>query len=164
VKKSRRLAKRTSRSYAMVVILLLLVSVPAWAQHGRLGPGIILGSPTGLTLKILLNPENSLVFNAGWALGHEHGNLHLTGDYRFHFLNAVPEDPNYQFYLGLGASVVLKDENSSFGVRFGGGMEYVYDPFGFFLELFPVVELVPDTDMGLEGGIGARIYLPLKKK
>lgn len=146
----------------LVGCLLLLLIVPSLGQHGRFGPGIILGSPTGLTLKLLLNPENSVVFNAGWAFGHEDAHLHLTGDYRFHFLNAVPEDPRYQFYIGLGGSLVLGEHDNDFGVRFGGGMEYVYDPFGFFLELFPVVELVPETGMGLEGGLGARIYLPIK--
>ncbi|MEO0225394.1 MAG: hypothetical protein ABIL05_00425 [candidate division WOR-3 bacterium] len=146
------------------ISLMMILFQTGFAQHGRFGPGIIIGSPTGLTLKILMTKENSLVFNAGWALGHDEGKLHLTGDYRFHFLNAVPEDPHYQFYLGIGASIVLKEPETKFGVRFGGGMEYVYDPFGFFLELFPVVDLVPDTGFGLEGGLGARIYLPIKRK
>ncbi len=147
---------------SLIFFFIIACSASLKAQTGRFGPGIIIGSPTGLTLKILLTSKNSLVFNGGWALGRE-GRLHLTGDYRFHFLNAVPEDPRYQFYLGIGGSMILREDDTKFGVRFGGGMEYIYDPFGFFLELFPVVDLVPDTDFSLEGGLGARIYFPMKK-
>jgi hypothetical protein len=44
------------------------------------------------------------------------------------------------------------------GVRLGGGLEYAISRFALFLEIYPVVNVIPSTDFDLEGGIGFRFY------
>ncbi len=149
--------------FILAAAIILSTNV-AKAQSTRIGIGIILGSPTGFSMKFKLNRINALAFNAGWSFGHDE-KLHLTGDYLFHFPEAFPESPDFVPYVGLGGRFIISDPGEDkLGVRFGGGLEYTYEPFGFFLELFPVINIIPKTDFDLEGGIGARIYFPIKTR
>ncbi|RKX71780.1 hypothetical protein DRP53_00400 [candidate division WOR-3 bacterium] len=125
-----------------------------------IGVGIILGEPTGLSFKSWITEINAIDFGIGWSFTRER--IHLVADYLFHFPEWIQE-PNWYPYLGLGGRLKMKrtkEEEWEFnlGARFGIGIEYIYQRFGFFGELYPVMDLVPETDFDLEGGIGARFY------
>jgi len=51
-----------------------------------------------------------------------------------------------------------QDDNTEFkvGVRLGGGIEYIIDRFSIFLEIMPVVNMIPRTEFDFEGGLGFR--------
>jgi len=67
--------------------------------------------------------------------------------------------------------VKLKDDNNGrgrrndhdelLGVRVPFGLTYLFakSPFDIFAEIVPILDLVPDTDFGLNGAIGVRFYL-----
>lgn len=151
--------------FTILLFALMITLAPAYTP--RFGVGINIGSPTGLSVKYWLNAQNAIAFNAGWSFWQEE-HFHLTGDYLFHFRKAVPEDPRFIPYLGVGGSLAFRDHphdpdtHVALGFRFGGGLEVLLEPVGIFAELFPVLYLVPATDVNLEGGIGVRIYFPIR--
>ena len=62
------------------------------------------------------------------------------------------------YYIGLGGRVKIEDK-SRVGVRFVIGAEYYLEdaPFGFFFEIAPILDLAPETELDMNGAIGARV-------
>lgn len=146
--------------------ILFILILPVIASAGNLGLGIILGSPTGLSLKYLLSGNSAFSAHAGWSFINDPG-VHLTGDYQYLFPMVIEtaegaSTSDVTPYLAAGGRFRFKkvdDENEfHLGLRVGGGVEYLISQFGFFLELVPVVDLIPSTDFDLEGGIGFLFY------
>lgn len=147
------------------VISLLLLPVLLLGQN--LGLGVVLGSPTGLALKYQLAGQSALALHAGWSFIEDPG-VHLTGDYQHLFPMVIETAEGASFsdltpYIAAGGRFRFKeveDENEfHLGLRIGGGVEYQVAKFGIFLELIPVVGLIPGTEFDLEGGLGFLFYL-----
>ncbi|MEO0137218.1 MAG: hypothetical protein ABIL39_10020 [candidate division WOR-3 bacterium] len=157
----------------IIIIVALIAGIinPIFCE--RLGVGIIIGSPTGFTLKFILARNSALAGNVGWSIG-DNPRLHLTGDYQFLFPTVLRwtdemngeqrEIKNLTPFLGIGGRFKFKeneaDQNTelNIGLRLGGGIEYGISRFGIFLELYPVVNILPATDFDIEGGLGGRFY------
>jgi hypothetical protein len=93
--------------------------------------------------------------------------LHITSELQFLFPGIKQHDdstPNNDIvpYLEIGDKFRFKEGNGDndfhLGVRIGDGIEYFVEQFGFFFELYPVVDVVPETESDFEGGGGARFY------
>jgi hypothetical protein len=147
------------------VAIICILILPAIAAAQNLGLGVVLGSPTGLSLKYLLAKYSALSAHAGWSFTGNPG-VHLTGDYQ-HLFPVVIETAegaaisDFTPYVAVGGRFRFKkiEENEfHLGVRVGGGVEYNISRFGIFLELLPVVDLIPETDFDLEGGLGFLFY------
>ncbi|MEO0129623.1 MAG: hypothetical protein ABIL02_05240 [candidate division WOR-3 bacterium] len=154
-------------SFIGIFVLLNIAN----AQH--LGIGIIIGSPTGFTAKFIMTQRSALAANIGWSLG-DNPKLHLTCDYQFLFPTVLQwtddmngeqrEIKNLTPYIGIGGRFKFKEDEPdhntelNIGLRLGGGAEYKISRFGIFLEIYPVVNILPSTDFDIEGGLGARIY------
>jgi hypothetical protein len=121
--------------------------------------GIIVGKPTGITLKTDISKKHTFDFRIGWALPGER--FHVACDYISYFPKWIEREKWYP-YLGIGSRLTMKQEEDTLqfnlGIRVGIGVEHVYRELGLFAELYPVVELVPETGLSLEGGIGVRYY------
>jgi hypothetical protein len=155
---------------AAVIVLTLAVPAFVSAQQGDYGVGIVVGFPTGITGAAVLSPTSVFTVHAGWSFKEKH-NFHAVGTYQFMFPYAIRTEQGEALkdvvpYIGVGGRLLLEKEREEeggdtkvhIGVRIGGGVEYFVSRFGFFLELFPVVDIAPDTKMDVEGGVGARIY------
>ena len=68
--------------------LLLLPALAAQASAGRVGPGVMLGEPTGLDGKLWLNKTHAVDGGLAWSLS-EHQPLHLHADYLFQNARAL---------------------------------------------------------------------------
>ena len=150
------------------VIVVLLLFVPAFmsAQQRDYGVGVVFGFPTGVTGAVVVSPTSVVALHAGWSFRKDFG-FHATGTYQFMFPYAIRTEEGKALkdvvpYLGVGGRVLLEEETDDneihVGLRIGGGIEYFVSRFGFFLEMFPVVDVIPETKMDFEGGVGARIY------
>jgi hypothetical protein len=121
--------------------------------------GVIVGKPTGITLKTDISKKHTFDFRIGWALPGER--FHVACDYISYFPTWIVREKWYP-YLGIGSRLTMKQEEEALqfnlGIRLGIGVEHVYRELGLFAELYPVVELVPETGLSLEGGIGVRYY------
>jgi len=143
--------------------LLGAAATPASAQDDKyFGIGFIVGEPTGIDAKIFLNNTNALEFGAAWSLDHDDA-FHLQGDYLWHRYNLIDLDSQDELplYFGIGARMVLLDEaDDVVGIRFPVGLDYLFYnyPFDIFAAIVPILDVAPETDVDLEGCIGARFW------
>ncbi|MBN1461709.1 MAG: hypothetical protein JXA57_19435 [Armatimonadetes bacterium] len=119
------------------------------------------GEPTGLSLKIWSGSRTAFDVAAGWSL-IESDWIYAHGDYLWHRYDLHLDTPGaLPFYFGIGARVLVHDgDDSRVGVRMPLGLNYITSDrrFDFFVEVAPIVDLVPDTGFDVSGGVGARYY------
>jgi hypothetical protein len=135
--------------------------------HAETGAGIILGEPSGFSIKHILQPK----FALDGALGYSFTNaLDIHADFLILFPGLFKENDLF-FYFGGGMKMRFhqkKEENNrvdkydSFvmGPRFPLGISYKWQmqKLEFFFELAFILEIIPDIDPAFDGGIGVRYY------
>ncbi len=151
--------------FCFVLTFLLIDS--AQGQSRGFGLGLILGEPTGLSAKAWLDDQSALDFAAAWSL-EGRNSFQLHADYLRHAFVIDVNKGSLPLYYGIGARVLILEDRDRFdddddvrlGLRIPLGITYLFDgaPLDIFLELVPVVELIPSTDVDLEGGVGIRYY------
>lgn len=147
------------------VFLLLILSGMSYGQSNNFGLGIILGEPTGISLKVRLS-ENTAVDG---ALGYSFVNkesLHIHGDFLLHDYSLIRVDEGrLPVYYGIGGRIKLKNKENGndddrIGVRVPLGLAYEFSSrkVDIFLEVVPVLDLAPETDASINAALGARYY------
>lgn len=142
----------------ILAFAILIAALPALA--GDTGLGIIIGEPTGLSLKHWTGRSKAIDLAAAWSFEGEDA-LHLHGDILFHRYDWIEVDgEGLPTYLGIGVRAKLVDEDELIGARFPIGLAYAFDRnrFDFFFELVPIMDLAPDTDFSLNAGLGLRFW------
>ena len=146
--------------------LIIIVPLLGFGQQYNYGFGIVMGFPTGFSGELVWSKTSSVVFNAGWSLRGDFG-LHITGTYQFMFPGVIKTEEGEPLnevvpYLGAGGRILVEDIDDDsdvhVGLRAGGGIEYLVERFGVLLELYPVVDIVPETKTDFEGVVGFRLY------
>lgn len=127
-----------------------------------LGIGVIVGEPTGLSLKSWTGGNNAFDLGVAWSFGpYDAVNIH--GDYLWHNYEVFDETDTgtLPLYYGIGARLILADDDAVIGARVPVGINYLFEeaPVGLFMELAPILNLAPDTDFDVGGGVGVRFYL-----
>jgi len=160
----------------ILLILMAICCLPGMAfaktlsQQYKLGIGVIAGEPTGLTAKYNIDAKMSIDGGIGWNTSGD-DEIHFYGTFLYHMydLIKVPKG-NLPLYFGGGFRFLNRenkdyrnnddDDDDKFGIRIPVGVEYQFEnlPLGAFAELAPVVNLTPDTDLDIEGGIGIRFF------
>ena len=153
--------------FTIVIGLIMILAKPVTAQDHGFGMGLILGEPTGLSAKLWTSNDNAFDFAAAWSFKKYHhndnqndGSILLQADYVWHFFNLMPvSSGKLPLYIGIGGRVVLADD-PNFGVRVPIGIDYLFAdaPIDVFLELVPILDLSPETDFGVGGGLGIRYW------
>ncbi|HKI84283.1 MAG TPA: hypothetical protein VKA63_08105 [Candidatus Krumholzibacteria bacterium] len=146
----------------MVLIAVLIpVSTAASEHRSSFGAGIILGEPTGVSMKLWTGGSTAVQGAVAWSFT-EHTNLHLHADYIWHRWNLIQvEKGSLPLYFGVGGRLRLRDEvDDTLGVRFPVGLAYEFAdaPFDLFLELVPVLDLTPSSEFDLNAALGGRYY------
>jgi len=150
----------------LTIILVTLLVAVASAQLSGTGIGIIVGEPTGLSLKSWLSAKTALTVGAAWSFRND-GSLLLWADYTLHSFNITRSaDPrSLAFYYGIGGKVGFVDRNDTknetvIGARIPLGLMLPIgtSPVAVFLEVVPTLDLSPDTDFGVNGGIGVHFF------
>lgn len=126
----------------------------------KFGAGIIVGEPTGATLKYWLNDTFALDGAAGWSFRQD-STLYLHGDVLWHTFDLIPATHGrLPVYLGVGSLVRFRDDHrdNEFGVRFPIGVSYFFEkcPIEVFMEVGPAIDFAPATRSDFTGGIGIR--------
>ncbi|MGB9836316.1 MAG: BAPKO_0422 family outer member beta-barrel protein [Candidatus Saccharicenans sp.] len=141
------------------LVFLLSLSVSSRAQEKKFGLGIILGEPTGVIFKYWTSRTTAFDIAGSWSFVGENS-FHLHADYLYHNFDLFKVDRGkLPVYYGIGARLSLQDR-TRFGVRLPLGLSYMFDkaPFDIFLEIGPVLDLVPATEFNILGFIGFRYY------
>lgn len=159
-----------TRVVSVVVFAFLLFASSAKAEEG-FGLGVILGEPTGISVKQWISSEHAIDGAAAWSFS-ENDSFQLHADYLVHNFGILkPGDigGRLPLYFGVGGRVKLESHDGEngrnshdelLGVRIPFGISYILRnaPVDFFAEIVPILDLVPDTDFELNGAIGARFY------
>jgi hypothetical protein len=151
----------------IAIIMLLLAATSANARtQDDFGIGVIIGEPTGLSLKYWLDDEIAYDGAVAWSYS-ENDSLQLHGDYLIHDYDLL-EDDELPVYYGIGARLKFKDSDGSgrneqhamFGIRFPLGITYLFDdePLDLFFEVVPVLDLSPDVELEINAALGLRLY------
>lgn len=162
---------RTLRAVIGLAMGMALCGIANAAPRDGMGLGVIVGEPTGLSLKKWIGDSRALDAGIAWSFS-ENDSLHLHADYFFHRFDLI-SDPEVRgqlpLYIGIGVRVKLKEENNGrgrndsddlVGVRIPLGVSHLFAnaPFDLFAEIVPAMDVVPDTDLDLNAAIGARFY------
>ncbi|WFB35553.1 DUF3996 domain-containing protein [Kiritimatiellota bacterium B12222] len=160
---------QTTKVFILTVVIAFCGIVNAAPEEG-IGMGIIVGEPTGLSLKKWINDTRALDAGIAWSFSGNNS-FHLHADYLIHRFDLMAEDAKGQFplYFGIGARVKfenINDGNGSYdedvwvGVRVPLGISILFSetPVELFAEIVPVLDLVPDTNFDLNAAVGARYY------
>jgi len=146
-------------------MLVVALMVMVWAlggvvSAGPVGLGIMVGEPTGISAKIWPGDGTGMDLGAAWSFTDEVA-FHVHGDYLWHW----PGPPEINvggllFYTGLGGRIKLEEDSNRAGVRIPLGVTYLFphSHLDFFLEIAPILDLAPDTELRGNGGLGFRYY------
>ncbi len=142
----------------LAAALVLLAASARAAEAPKLGAGIVLGVPFGLTAKYALDARHAVQSHAG-VFG---GDFTMSADFLWNFNDVLPRKvagTRLPLYAGLGLK--LKTERETFaGIRFVGGVSMFHSTgsYEFFAEVAPVLRLAPSAGGALDGAVGMRRY------
>lgn len=162
--------KRIPRALYMLIGVTLVTSTLAHAQ-GNFGVGVIFGEPTGFSWKYRVNHTNALAGALGFS-PFDRYRFHV--DYLWHADSF--NERQLRLYYGVGGAIgfgrteyfdsrgrivyISRSEPAGFGVRAPIGLSYMIprSPVELMLEAAPLFIVAPAGGVGLDIGLGARIY------
>ena len=129
---------------------------------GRLGAGVIIGEPTGASLKYWLNDRLAVDGAFGWSF-HDNSDFYMHGDVLWHNFDLIPvSHGRLPVYFGVGGLVRFRDDNNDnqVGIRIPIGVDYMPDgaPIDIFAEIGPAIDIAPDVEGEITGGVGIRYW------
>ena len=145
---------------AKIIFVLLIYSGISFAQSKGFGLGILIGQPTGISAKYWTSGSTAFDFGVGYSF-EKYSRMHLHVDYLFHTKSVFNTTENIALYYGPGARLKLYEHaDSRLGVRFNVGIVWIprNSPVDVFVEIAPLLDIIPETAFSLNGGIGVRFF------
>lgn len=142
----------------ILVAIATIISLNVASQDKGFGLGVLIGEPTGLSAKLWTSEKTAIDAGVAWSFVNS-GFLHIHADMLIHSFLIDVDKGKLPLYFGIGGKLVLAND-LGLGVRIPLGMAYLFDsaPIDIFLELVPVLDLVPATAFSFEGGVGVRYF------
>jgi hypothetical protein len=177
--------KRTLLTIFAAAGLLAVVGPAAHATEvgysRKIGVGVEIGDPTGLSAKLWVSPTNALDFGLGfWTYGNgacftdQNGNEqcgafgHTNGTFNMDYLwqsNIIRGTAQLDWHVGGGGRMVwwggCQSNCIAIAARAPIGLDLMFANPNFlevFFELAPSFWIVPGVDFGIDGGIGVRLF------
>jgi len=147
-----------------VFLISLLTVSSSYAVISRVGSaedvgvGVQLGQPMGVTGKYWLSSTSAVDGAAGY---HFNSNFDIHADYLWHSFSSFDvQNGRLPFYFGVGGRVMLGND-SNLGLRLPLGVSFLTsnEPFEFYAEIAPVIQLVTSLGFDMDGAVGIRVYL-----
>jgi len=126
----------------------------------RFGAGLILGEPTGLSLKYWLNESFAVDGGLGGSFHRDNG-VQLHSDVLWHKFDLFDVSTGrLPLYFGVGGRLKFEDGDDRFGIRFPIGVSYMFDhrPIDVFFEVAPILDVAPSVSGTFNVGVGARFW------
>lgn len=141
---------------ALCLSLALTQTALAAPAAGSTGVGVVVGDPTGGTLRYFLSPNRSLDFGVGYS-----GDAALWGDFTWHDWKLLPAPKSGEVEIWASAGLRIEAaSDAEFGFRTMLGASYWLPgrPVELFATAGPVFQVAPDGGVGADGGVGVRFY------
>jgi hypothetical protein len=149
------------------ILLVTLVVTTLWAKPAKaedFGLGVILGSPTGLSLEYSLGSDNSIHAALGLEGFNNRGRdddfyVHVVWKYYLAEL-ASTGDFTLPFYIGIGPYIGDLGNDIDLGARapFGIAFSFTKAPIDIFLELPILFEVIDDPRFGVGAALGFHYF------
>ena len=127
----------------------------------RFGAGVILGEPTGASVKYFFTDSFAIDGAFGWSF-HDETDLTLHADALWHKHHLLDTSKGQlSLYFGAGGRVKFRDHaEDRVGVRIPVGLAYKFDraPVDLFVEVAPIIDFTPSTKGSFSAGMGARYW------
>lgn len=143
---------------ALLLVLLALLISKARAQ--QTGVGLMVGNPTGVSVKKWLSEDYAIDGGVGFSLGSS-TNMVIHSDYLLHSKGALlfNDVHSLDVYYGLGGRMKFADD-IQIGLRVPVGVAHTFegnsvDVFG---EVAPVIDFVSRSGIDLNLAFGGRFY------
>ena len=84
----------------------------------------------------------------------------MQADYVWHSFDVFPVSTGeLPLYFGIGGRALLKND-PVLGVRIPVGLAYIFEsaPLDIFMEIAPILNVIPSTDFDVGGGLGIRFW------
>lgn len=124
-----------------------------------LSAGVMVGEPTGPTVKYFVTDTIAVDAAAGWS-PYRHSDAEMHADILLHDFDLLPVDQGkLPVYLGAGALIRFRhDADDQAGIRLPIGISYMFQniPVDVFAEVGPAIIFTPYVQGEIVGGIGAR--------
>ena len=132
----------------------------AMTDYGHpLSAGLMIGEPTGPTVKYFINDTIAVDAAAGWSL-FPHSDAEIQADVLWHNYQMLHVDEGrLPVYFGVGLMGRFRhNRDDEAGIRVPFGISYMFDniPVNLFAEIGPAIIFTPDWKGEIVGGIGAR--------
>ena len=146
----------------LIIVTYLVLAQNSFAREFQLG--VVLGSPTGISMKSEIDNKHSVDAALAYSLVEDRG-LEFHADYLVEKAHEFSTNTGIPFdvFYGIGGRIASirkgKHVNDlAIGPRAPIGLAYkMNDPrIEFFGELALVLDVIPETNLDLEGGIGLR--------
>jgi hypothetical protein len=149
------------RKYILLVIAsVFIISNLSFAQQKGFGLGVVLGEPTGISAKYWLTSGTALDFGLGYSFTSSNSLFDFYADYVFHSSDMINSTENFVVYYGPGARLKIRESSSKLGIR--GVIGILWLPggtnFDLFVEVAPILDIIPATKFDIAGGIGGRYF------
>ena len=145
----------------LTAISFLLITNINLAQQKDFGLGVIPGEPTGISAKYWLTQGTALDFGLGYSFTSSNSLFDFYADYVFHDQDMIHSAENFIVYYGPGARLKIReDTDSRLGVRGVFGILWIPrgTSFDLFVEVAPILDIIPATKFDFSGGIGGRYF------
>jgi len=142
-----------------IISFTILFSSLDYSQSKKIGAGIIVGEPTGLSFKYWLTDKTALDAGFAWSFVDENA-FQIQADYLIHNFNLIEVSKGkLPFYFGIGGRLKFSTD-VILGVRVPLGLAYIFadEPIDVFLEIVPILDLLPKTDFTIGAAIGGRYF------
>ncbi len=155
--------KNFNAFFGLSALVLVYAGTAQARSSGDQGFGLLLGSPTGITVKAWFSDQ--IAMDGG--LGAAQGDLAVHADFLYHdfqllkntLLKNSTADIDLPVYIGAGPRVLFH-KKEEFGLRIPLGVSLLprQTPWEFFVEVAPIIRFTPDTGGNFDFAIGARYY------
>ncbi|MBI1806448.1 MAG: hypothetical protein HYR76_05295 [Ignavibacteria bacterium] len=132
----------------------------SFSQDRGFGIGILIGEPTGVSVKGWLNATNAIDAGVAWSFVRE-TSFHIHGDYLWHSFDVFKSSEKIPLYYGIGGRIKTgRHQDTRLGLRVVVGVGYIFRnaPVDLFFEVAPIVDLAPSTELQGNVGLGARFF------
>lgn len=147
------------------IFLVLFLSSASFSQTNSFGVGIIVGEPTGFSMKVKMSENTAIDGALGWSFVDE-GSVHIHGDFLLHDYSLISVDEgSLPVYYGVGGRIKLKNrdrgvDDDRVGIRVPVGLAYEFSSrkVDIFLEVVPILDLTPKSRFSINAAIGVRYF------